>query len=67
MWSVDESNPVNVKLADSGISKFSHPGGVRGEEGTAGYIAPEAILRRGEDQVFDEKVGGREGEGEVEG
>ena len=47
---------VNVKLADYGISRFANPGGVKGEEGTPGYLAPEAIRRRGEDQAFDEKV-----------
>ena len=58
VWSVDLDQPVNVKLADYGISRFANPGGVKGEEGTAGYLAPEAIRRRGEDQAFDEKVGG---------
>ena len=46
-----------MKLADYGISRFANPGGVKGEEGTPGYLAPEAIRRRGEDQAFDEKVG----------
>ncbi len=43
-------------MADYGISRFANPGGVKGEEGTPGYLAPEAIRRRGEDQAFDEKV-----------
>ena len=47
---------VNAKLADYGISRFANPGGIKGEEGTPGYMAPEAIRRRGEDQAFDEKV-----------
>ena len=47
---------VNVKLADYGISRFANPGGVRGEEGTPGYQAPEAIQQKGEGQAFDEKV-----------
>ena len=56
VWSLDLDQPVNIKLADNGISRFANPGGMRGEEGTAGYLAPEAIQRRGEDQAFDEKV-----------
>lgn len=56
IWSLDLDNPVNAKLADYGISRFANPGGVKGEEGTPGYLAPEAIRRRGEDQAFDEKV-----------
>ena len=47
---------VNAKLADYGISRFANPEGIKGEEGTPGYMAPEAIRRRGEDQAFDEKV-----------
>lgn len=47
---------VNVKLADYGISRFANPGGVKGEEGTPGYQAPEAIQQKGEGQAFDEKV-----------
>lgn len=38
------------------LSRFANPGGIKGEEGTPGYMAPEAIRRRGEDQAFDEKV-----------
>ncbi len=56
-WSLDPNDAVNFKLADYGISRFANPGGVKGEEGTPGYLAPEAIRRRGEDQAFDEKVG----------
>ena len=37
-------------------NRFANPGGIKGEEGTPGYMAPEAIKRRGEDQAFDEKV-----------
>ena len=57
IWSLDKDQPVNAKLADYGISRFANPGGIKGEEGTPGYLAPEAIRRRGEDQAFDEKVG----------
>ena len=56
VWSLDPNDVINVKLADYGISRFANPGGVKGEEGTPGYLAPEAIRRRGEDQAFDEKV-----------
>lgn len=56
IWSLDIKDPINTKLADYGISRFANPGGVKGEEGTPGYLAPEAIRRRGEDQAFDEKV-----------
>ena len=56
IWSLDIREPINAKLADYGISRFANPGGVKGEEGTPGYLAPEAIRRRGEDQAFDEKV-----------
>ncbi|XP_019852360.1 PREDICTED: leucine-rich repeat serine/threonine-protein kinase 1-like [Amphimedon queenslandica] len=56
IWSLDVNESVNAKLADYGISRFANPGGIKGEEGTPGYMAPEAIKRRGEDQAFDEKV-----------
>jgi serine/threonine protein kinase len=56
VWSIDPTHKVNVKLADYGISRFANPGGVKGEEGTPGYMAPEALKKRGEDQSFDEKV-----------
>ena len=58
IWSMEIDKPVNAKLADYGISRFANPGGIKGEEGTPGYLAPEAIRRRGEDQAFDEKVSG---------
>lgn len=58
IWSLEIEDPINAKLADYGISRFANPGGVKGEEGTPGYLAPEAIRRRGEDQAFDEKVRG---------
>ena len=56
VWSLDPSDVVNIKLADYGISRFANPSGVKGQEGTPGYVAPEALRRRGEDQAFDEKV-----------
>ena len=56
MWSLDPSDVLNVKIADYGISRFANPSGVKGQEGTPGYVAPEALRRRGEDQAFDEKV-----------
>lgn len=56
VWSLDPSEVLNIKLADYGISRFANPSGVKGQEGTPGYVAPEALRRRGEDQAFDEKV-----------
>lgn len=56
VWSLDPSDVLNIKLADYGISRFANPSGVKGQEGTPGYVAPEALRRRGEDQAFDEKV-----------
>ena len=56
VWSLELDQPINVKLADYGISRYANPGGVKGDEGTPGYMAPEALKRRGEDQAFDEKV-----------
>lgn len=56
MWSLDPSDVLNIKIADYGISRFANPSGVKGQEGTPGYVAPEALRRRGEDQAFDEKV-----------
>ena len=54
--SLDPENAVNVKLADYGISRHANPSGVRGYEGTIGYMAPEAIRKREEDKIIDEKV-----------
>lgn len=56
VWSLDPLDILNIKLADYGISRFANPSGVKGQEGTPGYVAPEALRRRGEDQAFDEKV-----------
>ena len=56
VWKLDKTQPVNIKLADYGISRFANPGGVKGDQGTPGYMAPEALKKRGEDQAFDEKV-----------
>lgn len=64
VWKLDKSQPVNIKLADYGISRFANPGGVKGDQGTPGYMAPEALKKRGEDQAFDEKVWGVTKEGE---
>jgi len=52
VWSLDESNLLNVKLSDYGISCFATPQGVSGEEGTPGYQAPEIRTGVG----YDEKV-----------
>lgn len=57
VWSLDVEEPMNVKLADYGIARFANPGGVKGVEGTPGYMAPESVRRNGEEQAFNEKVG----------
>ena len=47
---------VHYQYLQVTLTRFANPGGIKGEEGTPGYMAPEAIRRRGEDQAFDEKV-----------
>lgn len=52
VWSMEVSDPVNIKLSDYGISRQSFHEGALGVEGTPGYQAPE--IRPG--IVYDEKV-----------
>ncbi|XP_015198818.2 leucine-rich repeat serine/threonine-protein kinase 1 isoform X2 [Lepisosteus oculatus] len=52
VWSLEVSDPVNIKLSDYGISRQSFHEGALGVEGTPGYQAPE--IRPG--IVYDEKV-----------
>ena len=52
VWSLDDSDVVNVKLSDYGISCFATPQGVLGEEGTPGFQAPEVSFGC----AYDEKV-----------
>ena len=52
VFSLDEEDPVNVKLSDYGISTFATPQGVLGEGGTPGFQAPE--VKSG--AAYDEKV-----------
>ncbi|XP_029977672.1 leucine-rich repeat serine/threonine-protein kinase 1-like isoform X3 [Sphaeramia orbicularis] len=52
VWSLEEQDPVNIKLSDYGISRQSFHEGALGVEGTPGYQAPE--VRPG--IVYDEKV-----------
>ncbi|KAM8762163.1 leucine-rich repeat serine/threonine-protein kinase 1 [Acanthopagrus schlegelii] len=52
VWSLEEKDPVNIKLSDYGISRQSFHEGALGVEGTPGYQAPE--IRPG--IVYDEKV-----------
>ncbi|XP_036399603.1 leucine-rich repeat serine/threonine-protein kinase 1 isoform X1 [Megalops cyprinoides] len=52
VWSLEVSDPVNIKLSDYGISRQSFHEGALGVEGTPGYQAPE--IKPG--IVYDEKV-----------
>ncbi|XP_059205698.1 leucine-rich repeat serine/threonine-protein kinase 1 [Centropristis striata] len=52
VWSLEEQDPVNIKLSDYGISRQTFHEGALGVEGTPGYQAPE--IRPG--IVYDEKV-----------
>ncbi|CAL8404626.1 unnamed protein product [Boreogadus saida] len=52
VWSLEVTDPVNIKLSDYGISRQSFHEGALGVEGTPGYQAPE--IRPG--IVYDEKV-----------
>lgn len=55
------SFPVAVKLADFGISRRTAHTGVKGTQGTVGFMAPE-IIAYGGSEVYTEQVreGGRE-------
>jgi serine/threonine protein kinase len=58
VWSESLDVPVNVKLADYGISRTVTAGGVNAECGTPGYQAPEQILsRHSRGESFDLRVG----------
>eukprot|EP00117_Sycon_ciliatum_P021504 scpid6936/ scgid3290/ Leucine-rich repeat serine/threonine-protein kinase 1 len=52
----DASRLINVRIADYGISRVATPGGLKGQEGTPGYLAPEAISRNGALLAYDNKV-----------
>ncbi|XP_067873774.1 leucine-rich repeat serine/threonine-protein kinase 1 isoform X2 [Heterodontus francisci] len=52
VWTLDVTDPVNVKLSDYGISRQSFHEGALGVEGTPGYQAPEVMPGI----VYDEKV-----------
>ncbi|XP_066557623.1 leucine-rich repeat serine/threonine-protein kinase 1 isoform X2 [Amia ocellicauda] len=52
VWSLEVSDPMNIKLSDYGISRQSFHEGALGVEGTPGYQAPE--IKPG--IVYDEKV-----------
>ncbi|XP_078386621.1 leucine-rich repeat serine/threonine-protein kinase 1 [Cetorhinus maximus] len=52
VWTLDLTDPVNVKLSDYGISRQSFHEGALGVEGTPGYQAPEVMPGI----VYDEKV-----------
>jgi serine/threonine protein kinase/Leucine-rich repeat (LRR) protein len=57
VWSESLDVPVNVKLADYGISRTVTAGGVNAECGTPGYQAPEQILsRHSRGESFDLRV-----------
>jgi serine/threonine protein kinase len=47
--------PVDIKLADYGISRDVFPRGGKGYAGTPGFVAPEVIQFMGEES-YTEKV-----------
>ncbi|XP_074650485.1 leucine-rich repeat serine/threonine-protein kinase 1-like [Tubulanus polymorphus] len=53
VFNLDENKPINVKLSDYGISRFSTPQGIIGNDGTAGFIAPEIETGVAHDQQVD--------------
>lgn len=48
-------NPVDVKLADYGVSRVFSPSGTKGYAGTLPFMAPEILLQNGE-EIYTEKV-----------
>ena len=52
----DFSDVINVRVSDYGISRVATPGGLKGQEGTPGYLAPEAISKNGALCAYDNKV-----------
>ncbi|RUS91565.1 hypothetical protein EGW08_000680 [Elysia chlorotica] len=52
LMSLEENEPINVKLSDYGISKFTSLQGTSGLYGTVGYIAPEVLTK----QAYTQKV-----------
>lgn len=52
LMSLKESDSINVKLSDYGISKFASLQGTSGLFGTVGYIAPEVLTK----QAYTRKV-----------
>ena len=56
LFSLNETDVVNVKLSDYGISVVAQPSFNRGQEGTPGYIPPEAIPQKNLDNVITTKV-----------
>ena len=49
------SHPIEVKLADYGVSRTVLPSGAKGFTGTPPFIAPEIIQHSGE-EAYTEKV-----------
>ena len=55
-WQCKKSfNPVNVKLADYGVSRVFSPSGTKGYAGTLPFMAPEILVQNGE-EIYTEKV-----------
>ncbi len=52
----DSSLPIQIKLADYGVSRTVLPSGAKGFAGTPPFIAPEIIQHSGE-EAYTEKVG----------
>jgi serine/threonine protein kinase len=48
-------NPVDIKLADYGVSRVVLPSGTKGFAGTPSFMAPEIIQHNGE-EPYTEKV-----------
>ena len=56
LFSLNETDVVNVKLSDYGISIVAQPSFNKGQEGTPGYFPPEAIPQRNVENVITTKV-----------
>ena len=56
LFSLDEQDAYNVKLSDYGISMVAQPSYNKGQEGTPGFIPPEAIPQKNFENVITTKA-----------
>ena len=58
LWTLDPGSLCHCKVTDFGIATHYAPGGVRGLQGTKGFIAPEVLYigKRKQRSVYDHKA-----------